>query len=497
MPIRLCHARSMTAPWRTTDRATSVSEPVGPSRSCTLVPGFLQKPLLGEQSDVEDSFAAASDHFSTWAPVPSKSNAKVHSLQKCSTSWHQNVFLSRMHVHAANFAGRALRGSRLDEEEIASCVQKGILRLFGDDAGVNVRGANRQVPLDVNGRACTLEECQASLFRDIRHVFGVDDRCFSEALGRRSQESTDMRLVGQSAASGKSHSWFLLSAEMGYFLKTCSGTEAALLCKLLPSYLKHVQACMASGAGTLLPRFYGLYRVQRGREETLLLVMNNIFAGTFRIERRFDLKGSTRLRFASAKERSKGARATLKDRDLLRRGRPLVLASGAGEREELLRTVAADCRWLRGEGLIDYSLLVGVAEGEPGSGGPVGEHAAVLPLVPSGEADQNLAYLGIIDILTRYSWRKVIEHHLLSCLIGDVSCQPPSAYATRFSDFAAYIFRCTDSRRNLAAEDFERAWLGRGSLRRARVVAVLAAMVALLALTLTLVALARLLAAKV
>ena len=75
-------------------------------------------------------------------------------------------------------------------------------------------------------------------------------------------------------------------------LKTCAAAEARLLLRLLPSYYEHVArsaaaaaeaAAEAAGAGdaaagrarrappppaTLLPRYYGLYRIRRGAAET-------------------------------------------------------------------------------------------------------------------------------------------------------------------------------------------------------------------------------------
>ena len=84
---------------------------------------------------------------------------------------------------------------------------------------------------------------------------------------------------------------------------------------------------------------------------------------------RYDLKGSWAGRSAGARELAKGTRAVLKDTDFISRGRALACADPAAH-AALERTLRRDASFLRANGLIDYSLLVGlVGRGDDGGGG--------------------------------------------------------------------------------------------------------------------------------
>lgn len=67
---------------------------------------------------------------------------------------------------------------------------------------------------------------------------------------------------------------------------------------------------------TLLPKFYGLYCVQAAGKNIRIVVMNNLLPSSVRMHLKFDLKGSTYKRRASAKERAK-ALPTCKDLDFM------------------------------------------------------------------------------------------------------------------------------------------------------------------------------------
>merc|ERR1712039_514024 len=89
---------------------------------------------------------------------------------------------------------------------------------------------------------------------------------------------------------------------------------------------------------------------------------SNVFAGSQNIHRRYDLKGSTHGRKASAKERRKSA-PVLKDLDWVAEETAMIIGEGA--RKLLLDSLAEDARFLCSQGLIDYSLLVGIHDGPP------------------------------------------------------------------------------------------------------------------------------------
>lgn len=67
---------------------------------------------------------------------------------------------------------------------------------------------------------------------------------------------------------------------------------------------------------TLLPRFFGLYRIRpKGGNNVRFVVMNNVFNTSLQIHERYDLKGSVVGRMASEEEKQK-KNPILKDMDI-------------------------------------------------------------------------------------------------------------------------------------------------------------------------------------
>ena len=136
-----------------------------------------------------------------------------------------------------------------------------------------------------------------------------------------------MRLISKAEGAGKSKEWFLQTADGHFRLKACSRTEANTMLRMLPDYLQHVRERhhATTSPRTLLPRFYGLYSLQvEGFEAVRFFIMANVLAGHFPILERFDVKGSTVGRAATAREVAKGGKAVLQDLDLLQRAGPFA-----------------------------------------------------------------------------------------------------------------------------------------------------------------------------
>ena len=57
------------------------------------------------------------------------------------------------------------------------------------------------------------------------------------------------------------------------------------------------------------------------------------------------------------------------------------------------------------------------------------------------EDKKELYFFGIIDILSEYSAKKVLENHFMHIFLSDISCVAPEEYQQRFKDFIyKYIF---------------------------------------------------------
>ena len=89
-----------------------------------------------------------------------------------------------------------------------------------------------------------------------------------------------------------------------------------------------------------------------------MVVMNNLLPSNIKIHHKFDLKGSTKNRRLSKREREKHCPA-YKDLDFLEMY-PEGIQLDCETYAELTKTVESDCRVLESYGIMDYSLLLGI-----------------------------------------------------------------------------------------------------------------------------------------
>ncbi|XP_076439316.1 phosphatidylinositol 4-phosphate 5-kinase type-1 alpha-like isoform X2 [Babylonia areolata] len=322
-------------------------------------------------------------------------------------------------------------------------------------------------------------------FRYFRDLFGIQPEDFMVSLC-----AEPLQELSNPGASG---SIFYCTHDDEFIIKTVQHKEADFLQKLLPGYFLNI----SQNKRTLLPKFYGLYCYQCGGKNIRFVVMNNLLPSTVSLHEKYDLKGSTYKRKASKHERNK-SKPTLKDLDFRELHNEGLLLE-RDTYEALIKTLQRDCRVLESFKIMDYSLLVGVynldqatreknASGQDGtegtnipeSAGGVGERAPnrsssltrgksfktrigqySTPMesiqaqavdktededVPPGgiparnsKGERLLLYLGIIDILQSFRFKKRLEHTMKAMVIdGDtISVHRPSFYAQRFLNFMA------------------------------------------------------------
>ncbi|KAL2087381.1 hypothetical protein ACEWY4_016209 [Coilia grayii] len=289
-------------------------------------------------------------------------------------------------------------------------------------------------------------------FRYFRELFGIkpDDYLYSICNEPLIELSNP----------GASSSWFYLTSDDEFIIKTVQPKEAEFLQKLLPGYYMNLN----QNPRTLLPKFYGLYCVQCAGVNVRLVVMNNVLPRAMKMHYKYDLKGSTYKRRASRKERAKSS-PTFKDLDfqeMMHDG----LFFDPETHSALMKTLERDCRVLESFKIMDYSLLLGVHVLERGlreRGGRgdskrqkvlystalesiQGDGKASKPMldddtlggIPAKHKDEKLLiFLGIIDILQSYRFIKKVEHSW-KALVHDgdtISVHRPSFYADRFLRF--------------------------------------------------------------
>ncbi|KAJ7546694.1 hypothetical protein O6H91_08G050800 [Diphasiastrum complanatum] len=181
------------------------------------------------------------------------------------------------------------------------------------------------------------------VFRHLREMFKIDAAdymlsiCGSDALRELS-------------SPGKSGSVFYLSHDDRFMIKTMRRSEVKVLLRMLPNYYNHVRTY----ANTLITKFFGLHQIKpHGGRKVRFVVMGNMFCTELNIHRRYDLKGSSQGRSTDKVEIDENT--TLKDLDL-----DFNFHLEPSWRESLIKQIECDCQFLEMEGIVDYSLLLGL-----------------------------------------------------------------------------------------------------------------------------------------
>ncbi|CAL5330585.1 unnamed protein product [Camellia sinensis] len=333
------------------------------------------------------------------------------------------------------------------------------------------------------------------VFRTLRKLFKVDPAdymisiCGNDALRELS-------------SPGKSGSFFYLTNDDKYMIKTVKKAEVKVLIRMLPAYYNHVRAF----ENTLVIKFFGLHCVKLtgpAQKKVRFVIMGNLFCIEYPIHRRFDLKGSSHGRTTDKPEAEIDATTTLKDLDL-----NFIFRLQKVWFQEFCShfwQVDKDCDFLEQERIMDYSLLVGLhfketttytrealmTEGHasgvhtPTGNGDLDSDGAApclsradmdellfdpdrwastklginmparveqtvrrsdceLQLIgePTGEFYDVILVFGIIDILQDYDISKKLEHAYKSIQYdpSSISAVDPKQYSKRFRDFIFKAF---------------------------------------------------------
>lgn len=290
------------------------------------------------------------------------------------------------------------------------------------------------------------------------------------------------------SSPGKSGSFFYLTNDDRYMIKTMKKSEVKVLLRMLPAYYNHVRAF----ENTLVTKFFGLHCVKligATQKKVRFVIMGNLFCSEYVIHRRFDLKGSSHGRTTIKPESEIDENTTLKDLDL-----NFIFRLQKAWFQEFYRQVDRDCEFLEQERIMDYSLLVGLHFSDTSfstdSALAVGDNepdflndAAPLSRVdvdqllcdpkrwasiklginmparveqtvrrndsecqllgePSGEFYDVVLFFGIIDILQDYDISKKLEHAYKSFQYDptSISAVDPKLYSKRFRDFIFNAF---------------------------------------------------------
>merc|ERR1712176_1189396 len=111
------------------------------------------------------------------------------------------------------------------------------------------------------------------------------------------------------STNSKSGEYFFLSSNGQYLIKTISEKEYNTLVRLMPAYQYHLRRLPQS----LIVRFAGLFRAAvPGTIDTYFMVMQSVFDPAFKLDDKYDMKGSLH------KRKKKEGESVGKDEDWLR-----------------------------------------------------------------------------------------------------------------------------------------------------------------------------------
>jgi len=278
-----------------------------------------------------------------------------------------------------------------------------------------------------------------SVFSSLRSLYGINDKDFVRSMGT---------LSGGDEGEGKSKMLFFMSKDKNYVMKTVKSHELEFFWELLKDYYWH----MVANPDTLLCRFFGLYTVTytdaSSTRKFHLVVMNNTFQTTWKIQHKFDLKGSINNRIVPPDQVHKVS--VLKDLNLGQRHVWLP----KDEYEDLSKQLKVDTWFLERNNIMDYSLLLGISEAldrppkkttgkqfsrwQTDGGGMLCSRGACRRRADARDSSHECYVLSIIDILQQFTWKKQAESVWKQQKYGSevqISCVDAETYAARFRDF--------------------------------------------------------------
>lgn len=220
---------------------------------------------------------------------------------------------------------------------------------------------------------CKFTDFRSLAFFRIRQFFGINEEAYLSSLAN---------CTTPKVSEGASGSFMFYSKDRSYIVKSLTSQESSFLHSFLDEYVRY----MTSQSNTFLTRFLGSYCIVLYGKKAHFVVMENVFdiQHGISIHQRYDIKGSWIDR--NAQKAKRGSETTcrhcnltfrcgvgrsvcpnragshepnvvLKDMDLTTK-----LRFGKLEGRKLVHQLKSDSSFLCDQGIMDYSLLLGVIE---------------------------------------------------------------------------------------------------------------------------------------
>jgi hypothetical protein len=263
--------------------------------------------------------------------------------------------------------------------------------------------------------------CPSSFYQIIQS----DGKQYQDLRESLNPEKNMECIMSASESKGKSGSFFLMTKDEKFLIKTVKTSEISAVKKNINTYRDHLDT--KKNHKSLICKIFGAFLLNLpGITPINLIIMENIGYG-MKFTKIYDLKGSTLNRSTKPNNKSdmQDSVGPFKDTDFLR-NKDVVECD-----KELIETIKRDTSLLQSCNLMDYSLLLCV-----GTRKDDGSHVQVYK---------------IIDYLIQYKFFKKLERAFVSLLNpkskDKASVMNPKNYANRFNSFMAKkVFRVKDNK---------------------------------------------------
>jgi 1-phosphatidylinositol-4-phosphate 5-kinase len=164
-------------------------------------------------------------------------------------------------------------------KEVLHFTTRGVVAASANARRVSATRSVVRLRLHELGMVVAFNDFQASVFREIRHGFGIDEMAY-----RRSFVATCHERIQSGGSSG---AFMFYTADYMYLVKTVTKTERSVLLKMLPKYVAH----MRENPRSHLTRYYGCHSIEMYGQVFSFVVMGNVI-GRVSMHQFYDIKGS-------------------------------------------------------------------------------------------------------------------------------------------------------------------------------------------------------------
>jgi hypothetical protein len=274
------------------------------------------------------------------------------------------------------------------------------------------------------------------------NILKADKISYNQIIESFNLEYNIINLSKLTKSEGRSGSIFFHTHDKKFIIKTISHSELkAMINNLLLNYYK----LLTENNFSILSRIYGLYTLRMGISVVHMVLMENIFPyeSDF-VLYKFDLKGSFLGR--KTKKLFEKKDATLKDIDyceLSNNRSDIKLSFFKNDINTIKKSLHSDLKILEKGNLMDYSFFICICRNEN-----IDNNRLLIKERMFKSKNKDIVYLlGIIDYLSIYNKRKIIENAIKNLFhkTDSFSAVNQTKYRKRFQIFMKAVVKGEDN----------------------------------------------------